>query len=86
MFLLRIAVPLAGRSGPWPASSALRSWVSVPVMGCPVSNAPGTALDLRHAGLARGPRRALSWLAGDWPGVDWQAGVGALEVVVEHDG
>ncbi len=33
------------------------------------------------SGLARYPGRA-----GDWPGVDWQPGICALEVAVEHDG
>jgi hypothetical protein len=26
------------------------------------------------------------WLAGDWPVVDWQTGLCALEVAAEHDG
>ena len=46
----------------------------------------GITPNLLHAGLARVWDGGLPRLAGDWPGVDGQPGVCALEVAVEHDG
>jgi hypothetical protein len=46
----------------------------------------GTTPNLLHAGLARVWDGALPRPAYDWPGVDWQPGICALEVEVEHDG